>query len=510
MGKIRPYILAFLVGAGILIMELAGSRLVAPIIGSSIVVWAVLIAVVLGGISLGSWLGGLASGRVCAPKLLLLFAATASVSVALIPCIAEPLLRVLTFTAGVGQVEVLVGCTAVFVVPSVALGSLYPFFLAEVVTSADSAGRQGGALSAISTLGSICGSLGAGLILFDYIGTHAIFFVVAGFLLLVVIVAALKVYSRGALFLVGITCVIIGLLFYFDRSSLRAAEGRGRITFDTPYTYGYLVDQTRSQQWGLGPEVTTVRMLVTDPYGVQAAVLPDSPDTTLVDYIRAYRLGPELRPEARNILVLGAGGYTAVRDLLKVAPNAVIWAVEKDPGITAISRDKLFLEDSARLRIIHEDARTFLNRESGAQVPLFDIVVVDVFGGSAVPPFYMTTVETFTQVKGKIVKNGIMVMNVLGRWEHKPDGHVARTLAAIREVFLEARAIPLGDPQKMGNIMVVASDELSQQGLEKSEVLAERAVYEVDRSLDISLFRDDFAPVENLVARELYRGPQKR
>ena len=49
----------FCCGASTMILELTGSRVLAPYVGTSIYVWTSLIGVILGALSLGYWWGGI-------------------------------------------------------------------------------------------------------------------------------------------------------------------------------------------------------------------------------------------------------------------------------------------------------------------------------------------------------------------------------------------------------------------------------------------------------------------
>ena len=56
--RVCIFIAAFLSGAAVMSLEMAGFRLVQPEFGSDIVVWGSLISVFLGGLALGAWAGG--------------------------------------------------------------------------------------------------------------------------------------------------------------------------------------------------------------------------------------------------------------------------------------------------------------------------------------------------------------------------------------------------------------------------------------------------------------------
>ena len=51
-------IIVFVIGAVVMILELVGSRVLAPYLGTSIFVWTSLIGIILGSLSLGYWWGG--------------------------------------------------------------------------------------------------------------------------------------------------------------------------------------------------------------------------------------------------------------------------------------------------------------------------------------------------------------------------------------------------------------------------------------------------------------------
>ena len=54
---------SFVCGACVMVLELAGSRVVAPYMGTSLVVWTSLIGIVMLSLTLGNWLGGVVSDK---------------------------------------------------------------------------------------------------------------------------------------------------------------------------------------------------------------------------------------------------------------------------------------------------------------------------------------------------------------------------------------------------------------------------------------------------------------
>jgi len=53
-----PHIVVFLSSMGVMIIELAASRIISKYFGNSLFTWTGVIGVVLAGISAGNWIGG--------------------------------------------------------------------------------------------------------------------------------------------------------------------------------------------------------------------------------------------------------------------------------------------------------------------------------------------------------------------------------------------------------------------------------------------------------------------
>ena len=60
--------------------------------------------------------------------------------------------------------------------------------------------------------------------------------------------------------------------------------------------------------------------------------------------------------------MIGGSGYAFPKYYLSRYPNATIDVVEIDPGLTALAREHFNLPDDERLKIYHEDGRTFINK----------------------------------------------------------------------------------------------------------------------------------------------------
>ena len=61
-------LVVFLCGAAVMVIELVGSRILAPALGTSVVVWTSIIGVILAALSLGYWWGRPPGGQESVPQ----------------------------------------------------------------------------------------------------------------------------------------------------------------------------------------------------------------------------------------------------------------------------------------------------------------------------------------------------------------------------------------------------------------------------------------------------------
>ena len=183
------YLLVFVVGTGSLGAEIAAVRLMSPFFGASTIVWANTIGVVLVALSIGYWLGGRLGDRHPTVEALCKIVLGAAVLLAVVPLVARPFLDLsvdaldeIEAGAFVGS---LVGVLFLIAIPIVMLGTCSPWAIRLAVPDVEHAGQVAGRLYAISTVGSLLGTLMAALLLIPLIGTQRTFLVFAAVIALV-------------------------------------------------------------------------------------------------------------------------------------------------------------------------------------------------------------------------------------------------------------------------------------------------------------------------------------
>lgn len=470
-------LVVFLNGMAVMVLEMAGARLLAPELGTSIIVWTSLIGVILASLSIGYWLGGkLADAQMRgaqatdartlppAPERawnvlsgLLVAAAVSACIVALLGSVLAQALAPL-FSLYLGTV-----CSALvlFALPSLLCGMVSPYAIRLAITSGATAGATIGRLNAIGTVGSIVGTFLGGFVLLSWFTTSTIFFGVAGCLLL----AAALVRARPLLPKVALGAVILGGIvlntFISNQADNDFAQYDAPISIETAYSSMRVSKGTLDGR----PAV----LLRTDPGSWQSGMFEEDPTTLLFPYTTYYGLGTFMNPDAERILMLGGGGYSVPKWLLAGRSDLrnadfSLDVVELDPGMTHVA-GKYFAAplNDARLRIHHEDARTFVNRASAAVEPgaygPYNLIFADIFNSWYTVPFHVGTREAAQRIHTLLAEDGVYIMNIITA----VNGDNGRLLRSIRNAFLEVFpnvqffTVHTKDGNTVQNVMLLAT-----------------------------------------------------
>ncbi len=241
-----------------------------------------------------------------------------------------------------------------------------------------------------------------------------------------------------------------------------------------------------------------IRTLYTDPFGIQSAIFADKDDDLVFRYSKYFRLAPHFNPSLNKALMIGGGAYTFPRDFLKKNPNSTIDVVEIDPEFTKISKQFFNLEEDPRMNIIHEDGRTFLNRNTSK----YDVVYIDTFK-SITPPFQLTTKEAVGELYESLNENGLVMINLISSIDG-PNGSFLKALnSTYKAVFKQVYIFPNVSKKEdlTQNIVMVAlkSDKTPEfKSSDRQQDLYLSHLYEGEVGEGL-LLTDEYAPVENLM-----------
>lgn len=159
------WLLSFAVGAAVMVVEIAGARLLAPTYGISTVPWTGVIAGVLLGVALGNAWGGRRSGdgsRLLSPLLL------GAGGLTLLPLFRGGLPELLL--AGMGPAGgVVASSLLLFFPPAFLLGAAAPILVRMGTRHLGEVGRKTGLLNGANALGAIAGTLATGFLLVPFL-----------------------------------------------------------------------------------------------------------------------------------------------------------------------------------------------------------------------------------------------------------------------------------------------------------------------------------------------------
>jgi spermidine synthase len=476
-----------------MVIEMVGSRVVAPYMGTSLVVWTALIGIIMASLALGYWLGGVVSDKRPRISLLSRVIAAAALLTACMAVVSDPLLQVIARVLRNPYAGSVVGSLCLFAAPSLLLGMVSPFIVRLAMRNVRSAGSAVGSFSALSSAGSIVGTFLGGFVLIAFLSSQTILLLTAAVLGAV----ALMLYRSGwrAFVPVIVAAAALGILSEEGVTLMRSDD---TVRIETQYNTIRIFDRV---DFNTNREI---RILQTDPMGAQSLMYMDAPNELYSNYTRFYDLAFHFKPDARRVLMLGGGGYCVPKRLAETRPDVSLDVVELDPGITRAARDYFHLEDRPGQRIFHEDARMFLNREAAKGELQYDAIFEDVYGSSYNIPFHMTTVECMARIRELIAPDGVFIVNIISAISGELFGGI---YASIASAFPSVMIFPASYPNSANarqNVMIIAmaSDTIPERS-PADEYIARllRHRWTVPYEPNADAFTDAFAPVERYAPR---------
>lgn len=401
-------------------VEIAGSRVVAPLYGSGLYSWSALISVTLAALSLGYWAGGRAGDRRPDPTLFHTGILVAGLLVLAIPWVAG---RVLRITEPLDpRLGVLLAAALLFFPALAVLGGVTPFAIRLARPPAGEVGAVSGLFFAVSTIGSLLAAVATGFVLIPNLGVKSIL-TLTGIALTLTASVGLYASRRGAGAFGVLLLAVAALLAGRGLNSPQTSD-RLRILARVPSFFGYL----------RVVETDTRRMLTVNGIGQNYVPLrPGGEHLPYLDFIGAIpRLRRTIPPAPSGLLIgLGAGELVAKLE----AAGVRLTVVEIDPRVEQVAR-RFF-----GLRLPHErlhiaDGRAFLERDTTR----YDFVFVDAFLGEDIPA-HLFTREAFTAMRRRLTSGGLVAVNYTSLTSGRDSRSVARTL---RAAFPHVRAFTDG------------------------------------------------------------------
>jgi spermidine synthase len=379
-------------GASVMVVEILGSRILAPTFGTTLHVWSALITVTLAALALGYSFGGGLADRQPGLKALMMVIALSAGTLLLSDVITAPVLQIArSFGMVLGT---FVAALLLFLPTLFLLGMVSPMAV-RAAANQDHLGQSVGNLYALSTVGSVAGSLSVSLLLIPRLNVHTAVILTAVALgsvpLWYLLTGAKK--QMGVLFLTGLAlgCVVTKVL---GEEADRTIYYKGRpypVTVREPSAYGDLV--------------------VSDYQGTKYLFLNGVQQGSLRgEHSGArYAFGLErlstLKGVPKTMLIWGLGAGVYARKMAEAGTQVTV--LEIDPASEKVAREHFGLP--ASVKVIIGDART----ETLKLQEKYDVIVLDAFSGDT-PPFHLLTKEAFESLRNRLAPEGLVLANIVG------------------------------------------------------------------------------------------------
>jgi spermidine synthase len=479
------YIVVSLTGAAVMVLELLGTRLIGPFYGVSLYVWSSLISVTLIALALGYWLGGLTADR--APNIrlsyLIGFAALATL---LIPIITRPVL-LLTNPLGL-RAGAFVSALLLFTVPLTLLAMTGPYVIKLSARQLSGVGALSGSVYAVSTVGSVLGTLLLGFYLLPISGSKAVLYGLSG--LLAGLAILLTVYERRTmqLSMVSITSAAVIFLsvasgaFAYEQGREQAGNEKFKVLFERESLYGWVrvVDQPAEK----------VRFMLSDASTISAADLSDV-TKGLLSYQWVTQRLPIFRPQAKTALIIGLGGGHIATGLERQGIKTD--AIEIDPAVAEAADAYFGYRPSGEL--IVGDARYEIHQLKKK----YDLIVHDCFTGGS-EPAHLMSLESLQELKARLNPDGVLAINFVGFTQGDKQLPAQLVYRTLQEVFSESRVYVSEINSEFNDFIFMASDTpiKPHPGMASAKTMELLAQREYDMQRADKIITDDFNPLENM------------
>jgi spermidine synthase len=424
-----------------MMIELMGTRIIGPFYGVSLFVWSSLISVTLLALAIGYYIGGLLADKQGDIRLSHVIFLSA-IFTGIIPLMSG---SVLSATNSLG----LRGgaFTSAFILFSpclILLGMAGPFVIKMAASRLEGVGFVVGSVYAISTLGSVFGTLLLGFYLLPLAGVRLIMLCIS--LVLLALALLLSMYELRRLQLavkpllwivssLAVATVLSGTYLLHEQRSVKGY----RVLSDVESHYGWVrvIDQPHER----------VRWLLSDSSTIGAESLDTG--NGLLSYHHIVGLLPHFLPNAKDALLIGLGSGHLVGVLNQQGVKTD--AIEIDPEVARVAKKYFNFKTTGDLII--GDARyqvTKLDKQ-------YDMIIHDCFTGGT-EPIHLLSLEMLQTLKSLLKDNGILALNMVGFLEGTDQLAVKTVARTLDAVFSSRRAFVSSPGKNFNDIVFLASN----------------------------------------------------
>lgn len=486
----------FVAGAAVMVLEIMGSRILAPVFGDSVFVWGSLIGIVMTSLALGYFIGGKMADRQPNFRSFSIIILAAGIFTILVP-ISSPLVLELVFYSGLGdQFSPLLATTLLLTAPTTLLGMISPYAIRLTVKDITTIGGISGNLYSISTGGSIIGTFVTVFLLIPSFGVRSIIFSIG---VLLIAVSLIGLTNIEKIFVIIIASSLMMPATSFIAGTLSIYSGDIVYQTDTPYNTLNVVDNQNKD----------VRTLWLNSMPHSSMYLNGS-NTSVFLYTDYFHIAFVFNPDIEKVLFIGGGGFSGPKKFLEDYPNLTVDVVEIDSQVVNIAKNYFNVNDDPRLRIYVEDGRKYLSQTDTK----YDLIILDAYS-KTYAPFHLLTLEFLESIEEHLNPNGILASNLISSLIGDTSDLIRAEYKTVNKVLpnvylFYTRTSSLSQVQ---NIILIASMnstnynkmdlvEMSNNTPKWSKKLGEYALTYFDeevRTEDVPVLSDDYAPSQSLL-----------
>ena len=435
-------------GAGILIVEILGAKMLSPYLGTSHFVWTAQIAVTLVALSAGYYVGGWLVDR--SQNLNRLYYAILGAAVylcATVPMVKPICLKLMGLPL---ELAALLASAFLFLVPLALLAMTGPFLVRTLTESIENVGTSMGRLTAISTLGSVAGAVLIGYVLIPNLPNSVTMLLTAGVLIALSAVYII-IWGRGE---AGTMAIMVALLISFalGLSGLRGQFGNKMKISGYPLDWSVL--HRANSNYG---ELLVIEYRQGDY--VERRYLNDKLLQNTYDpvtkqsrslFTGALRwLAHAYTPKIERVLCIGMGAGIVPMQFANANPPITTDVVEINGAVVPLA-ESYFDFDSTKVNLTIGDGRQFLNQSNQK----YDAIILDAFLGDSSPSHLMTK-EAFAEMNEHLTAHGVLVINSFGESSEKRQFFSASLDQTLRVAFGQDRVRVHASGR--GNVFFVAA-----------------------------------------------------
>jgi len=417
----------FVVGAVIMMIELIGTRILAPFFGTTIYTWSSLITVTLVSLAIGYFVGGVIADKKPDLRILYLIVFLACIWMIFIsPLRSKVLLMSSSYDIKLGTI---LSATALFAFPLTLLGTALPFAIKMETERLKTLGTTAGSLYAVSTIGSFMGTILTGFYLIPNMEVGRI--ILLGALSLLVISTGWFLSRKEWKF--SLSLITVFIFSFYMISSIAAypeLQKNVELVFKGQSLYGEV--KVVDKGWRRYLLIDATPQIAVNRFTGEYAS----------SYPRYLEMGIFFVPEARDALAIGLGAGSIQGKFEEYDLN--VDTVEIDPLIMDVAAEYFSFEGD---NIYVGDGRYFVQNSDKK----YDIVILDAFSGSTIP-FHLITLEMFHEISDILDEEGLLVINTVGSVDSKVQSSIMLTLM---QTYPEVHAFATVD-NPPGNIVFFA------------------------------------------------------